>query len=222
MKKSLIIFALFFASILNIFAQKKIEVKESNENIGSGNHNALVITIYEAKINDIEKAWKKLMKDYDAKVDMGKEIFADNALVKSASTNTMDIYAKVESKKDGESVLIVAVDLGGAYMSSSAHSDQFKEIKKIVYDFAVNITKETIAEQIKNETKTLEKLQKVQEGLVKDNTDLHKDIENYKEKIAKAEKDIEKNLADQEVKKKEIETQQKVVELVTEKEKAVN
>ena len=49
------------------------------------------------------------------------------------------------------------------------------------------------------------------------NDDYHKDIEKAKQKIAEAEKNIEKNVVDQENKVKEIDTQKVVVDKVIEK-----
>ncbi len=208
---------LFIASSISSFAQK-IKVSESKENVGNGSNNALVVTIFEAKEEDVKKEWKSLMKKYNAKVDMGNEIFADNAKIKSiADNNTIDIYAKTQTKKDGEIELTVAFDLGGAYLNSSDHGSQFKEAKQIVYDFAAKMTKESIDDQLKEAEKILRKFNNQQEDLVKDKTGLEKDIENYKEKIKKAEDDIVKNKGDQENKKKEIETQSKVVEDIKKK-----
>ena len=210
---------LFISAQVN--SQKKIEVKESSENIGEGHHNSLVVNIYEASDKDVEKAWKKLMKDYKAKVSMKKVLIADDAEIKSISSNTLDIYAKAEKDKDDEVKLIVAVDMGGAFLESSMHSSEFSTFKKILYDFAVETTKEAIRGQLKDAEKEQEKLEKEQEQLAKDNENLHKDIENYKNKIAQAEMDIETNLKDQETKKKEIELQKKLVGEIAEKEKSV-
>jgi len=86
---------LFVILTITSFAQRKIKVHEENEKIGSGTNNALVATIYESNKDNIEKAWKKLMKDYGAKVNMKKEIFADDATIKDLSSNTCDLFAFV-------------------------------------------------------------------------------------------------------------------------------
>ncbi|GAB4138500.1 MAG: hypothetical protein Fur0041_13510 [Bacteroidia bacterium] len=202
---------LLFLLPLNIcFADAiKIKVEEKNENIGGGKHNALVVSIFDAKQEDIEKEWKSKMRGYDAKVSGKDEIFADNALIKAMGENTMDIYARVEKVSDNECRLIVGFDLGGAWLSSSQHSNQFKEAKKIVEDFARKLTKDAIDDKRKDEEKKLSKLKDEQSDLEKKNADLKKDIEDYKAKIAKAEEDIKKNEESQAAKKKEIEEQQK-------------
>ena len=53
--------------------------------------------------------------------------------------------------------------------------------------------------------------------MVKKNEDLHSDIENYKEKIIKAEKEIEKNYSEQDDKRIEIEKQGREVEKIIKK-----
>jgi predicted RNase H-like nuclease (RuvC/YqgF family) len=117
--------------------------------------------------------------------------------------------------------MYVAIDMGGAYLSSSNHPDKFKAMKKILYDFAKEMSEEVVKKQIKDATKVLEGFLSAQKNLEKENEGLHKDIENYKEKIKKAEDDIKTNLADQNAKKKEIEAQQKAVDALQEKLKGI-
>lgn len=209
------ILSLVFCFSLDVFSQK-ISIKERNESIGSGSHSAIVATIYEADASDIEKAWKSLMKDYDAKVTMGGEIFADNAKIKGFD-NTCDVYARVKTTSDKEREIIVAVDLGGTYLSSGSHSVQFKKIENIVYDFAVKITKEAFSDRVKEAEKAYKRLVKDQQNLVGEKEQLLKDIENYKNKITQAEQEIQNNEKLQEEKKSEIEKQGKAVEEVKDK-----
>lgn len=217
------IFTLLAAAAFSLtaFAQK-INVSESTESIGGGSNNALVVTIYEADPEAVEKAWKSLMKDKDAKVSTKDGVFADNAMIKTMGNNPIDIYAKVVKLKNNEVKLVVGFDLGGAYLTSGKHPEQYKEAKKMMYDFAVKMTKEAIAGQMKAAEKAHEKLVDQQKDLEKQQKDLEKDIEEYKAKIKKAEEDIVKNKADQEKKKQEIEAQKKVVGAIADKEKAVN
>ena len=217
---------LLLAFVAGLFATvssaQKIKVTESSENIGGGKNNALVVTIYEATPEDIEKEWKSRMKDFDAKVsskDGGH--FGDNAIIKSmAGNNTVDIYSRVEKVKDGESKLIVGFDLGGAYVSSG--KPEFAEAKRIVEEFAVKTTKEAIAGQLKAAQKVYNKLEDEHADLVEDQKKLEKDIEDYKAKIKKAEEDIVKNKDEQSKKKTEAEAQKKVVDAIAVKEKAIN
>lgn len=208
---------------------QKIKVGESNENVGGSKKNSLVVSIYDTDPADIESKWRSLMKDYRGKVSTSDGVFADNAVISVINgNNTIDVYAKTEKVKDGEVKLIVAFDLGGAYLNSSEHKDKFNEAKKIVYEFAVKTTRESIAGQRKAAEKVLEKMTDQQKDLVRDQEklasnieDYKQRIEDYKQKIKTAEENTAKNKTEQDKKKVEIETQKKVVETVAAKEKAV-
>lgn len=215
--------------ITPVSAQKiKIKVDESNERIGNGKNPALVVNIYDATPDEVESKWKSLMKDYKGKMSTSDGVFADNAVIQTINgNNTVDVYAKAEKVKDGETKLIVAFDLGGAYLSS-AMNDKLKEAKKIVNDFAVKTTKDAIAGQRKDAEKVLgnleddkKDLEKKQEKLNSNIEDYKAKIEDYNKKIKEAQDDLAKNKTDQEKKKGEVDAQKKVVEAVTAKENAV-
>ncbi len=207
---------------ISTFAQRKIKIHEEKEKIGNGTNNALVASIYESTQDDIEKAWKKLMKDYGAKVNMKKEIFADDATIKDLSLNTCDLYAFVRKISDEESEIVVGVDLGGAFLSSSEHSSKYKIMEKILKDFAIQASIDAIKEKHKSAQKILDAFSKEKEDLIKEKERLEKQIEDYKSKITDAEKNIEKNSSAQSDKEKEIENQKKVVEEIETREKAVD
>jgi hypothetical protein len=220
MKKVLsIIFALSLGT--TVYGQKKVQVSESGESFSTGNHNALSVMVYKGNKNDVEKAWKKEMKDLKGKVSMKKEIFADDCRMKQMGDNTFDVYARVEEVKDEGVKLIMAIDLGGAYMSSGTHGDQFKIMKDLVYKFGVDQNKAIIGLELKAAEKLLSDKQGELKDLEKEKEKLHKDIEDYKKKIEQAEKDIEENGKKQEDKKVEVKEQEKVVKEVDERRKAV-
>ncbi|HEU4716605.1 MAG TPA: hypothetical protein VFU15_02180 [Bacteroidia bacterium] len=197
----------------HLFADKlKITVDEKSENIGGGNHNALVVTIYDASPDDIIKEWKSKMKDYNAKVSGKDEIFADNALIKEISDNTCDVYAKTEKVSDTETKFIVGFLLGETWLSSSNNPGPYKAAEKIVKDFATKMTKDAIGDKLKAEQKKLDKLNDEQSDLEKKNKDLHDDIDTYNDKIKKAQDDIKTNEDAQTSKKAEIDAQQKAVD----------
>ena len=225
--KKILLLAIAVLCINVSFAQYKINVSEKGENLGGSNHNAFSVMIYEMEAKVVEKAWKKVMKKMGANVQMKKEMFGDDANTKEMGDNNFDIYAIVK-KADKGVELCVAIDLGGAFLSSGQHSAQAKYIKELIYKFAVEQTKEGIAGIVKEEEKTQADLEKDQKDLEKDKEKLKKDIEGYekdiedaKKSIEQAKKDIEQNGKDQGEKKKEIETQKKVVQDVIAKEKAV-
>jgi hypothetical protein len=215
---------LLVASVLAVpvFADPvKIKVEEKNEKINGGTHNCLVVTIYDATPDDIEKEWKSKMKGYDAKVSGKDEIFADNALIKDISENTCDVYAYTEKINDNETKFVVGFLLGETWLSSGNNSASYKAAEKIVKDFAVQQSKDGIAAKRKDAEKKLDDVKDDQADLEKKNKDLHDDITDYNEKIKKAEEDIKTNEAEQETKKKEVEEQQKVVDELKSRENSV-
>lgn len=203
--------ALFVA--FNSIAQDLLEVEEIKTDIADGRHNAFAINIYGADEKDIEKEWKRLMKDYDAEdVDRKKEVIADDVTIKDISPNTVDVYAKVEKEDGDKHRFIVAFNLGMTYLNSSEHSAAAKSAEKLLYEFAFEVSREALSDKLDDKKDELEDLQKDQEKLVKDKEKLQDDIEGWKKDIGKAEKDIEKNIKDQEEKKEAISNQQKEVE----------
>lgn len=220
MKKLIAVLALIFIGP-NLFSQQRIEVKETNENVGGGNHNCLVVTIYENDEDDLRKIWKSQLKKFKGKVSDKKEIFCDNALIKKFGDNTCDIYSKTVLEGEKKVKLVVAFDLGGAYLSSSEHPSKYNYARDLMYEFAISATKEGISNQLKKEAKILSKLEKDKRSLERSNERLHDDIALFEQKIERAKADVEKNITDQEDKKKEIDQQAEVVKKVESKLKAV-
>ncbi len=219
--RTLIIVVLTLFTV-SAFSQRKIKVHEEREKIANGSNNSLVVTIYDSPQEDIEKAWKKLMKDYNAKITFKKEIFADDASISDISPNNMDIYAFTRKISDDESELVVAVDLGGAFLSSSEHASKYKIMQNILYKFAVQATTEGIEGKKKDAEKILGNMVKEKENLIRENEKLASQIEDYKSKISKNESDIEKNKSLQTDKEKEIEAQQKIVDEIAARAKTVD
>jgi hypothetical protein len=219
----------FVIGLIDKGLAQKINVTESSETVGGSKKNALVVSIYNSDVPDVEAKWKSLMKEYKGKVTNTNGVFADNAVIPPVNgNNTIDVYAKAEKGKEGDVKFVAAFDLGGAYLNSVEHKDKFNEAKKIVYDFAVKATRESIAGQRKLAEKQMEKLVSQQQTLIKDNEkftsnigEYKQRIEDYKLKIKEAEDNSAKNKIEQEKKKQEIDAQKKVVDAATAKEKAV-
>lgn len=214
-------FAILFFAAFTPGDVKKVEVRESNEKIGNGSNNTLSVLIYIEDQDKVEKAWKSKLKDIGGKISTKTDIFADDCSMKAMGKNTFDVYSRTEVVK-GEGVrLIVGVDLGGAYLNSKDHSEQFKVFKNFIYDFAIEIMKNNVGDELKAQEKTLSSLESDQKSLEKDNSNLKSDIEDYKKKIQKAEEDVKKNEEAQKKKKEEIAAQAKVVESVKQKLNAI-
>ncbi|MCI5059220.1 MAG: hypothetical protein MRY83_24115 [Flavobacteriales bacterium] len=220
-QNALLIFLLFSFSMA--FAQEPIVIKvtEGTEVLGGKTNNAMTVTIYEATVKEVEKAFKAELKKNKAKVSVKKEIFGDNAAFSSLGDNTVDVYAKVVDKGDKKCDLQVAVDLGGAFMSSKEHKTKYDAFRNYLYGFAVSTTKEAIAGQTKEAEKLQGTMEKDLEKLKSEKEDLEKLIKDCEAKIEQAKKDIETNKENQTKKGKDIEKQKEVVSALQAREKAV-
>lgn len=213
MKKTLAI----VASLVAITASaQRIELKEGKESFSTGSQNAITTTIYANKMDDVQNAWKSLLKNYkNEKVKSSKnEVFGDNILIKEFGNNPVDVYTTFEeNKKDMTVKMHVAFDLGGAYLSSTSdQKDKYREAEKIIKDFAVKMTKTPLQQKVKDAEKAQSKLEDEQKSLEKDNKNLKQTISDNKDKISKAEKDISAKEVELEKKKGEVEIQKKVVD----------
>lgn len=204
--------ALHLGTLLNA---QSISTSENTEKFSTGSQNAIVTTIYENKADEVMSEWKKVLKEFKHEKisDKNNELLGDNILIKEWGNNPADFYTKFEGDKKAKTVkMSVAVDLGGAYLKSSSDNEKYKFLETMVKDFAVRVTKEPITQAIKTNEKVLGKLEDQQKDLEKDKTKLNETIEENKNKISKAERDImEKDVA-QIKKKAEVDIQKKVVE----------
>jgi len=170
---------------------QKLEVTETSCKFDKTSRPALMVEIPYTDEKTVEKEWKKLIKDYNPeKIKSRKEMFADNATIKLLSENTVDVYAKTDEKKDIVT-LFVAVDLGGAFLSSS-EGGKLQVMKGIVKDFAFELVQDVYDDKIKEQEKTVKNLAKEVESAEDNKKYLEKGIKSYEEKIEDNKSEIEK------------------------------
>lgn len=219
MKKVISILFVLFTG-LN-FAQE-VRVNEGSYSFSFGSKNAILISIPLGNKDMIEKDLRSEMKDWGGKFSSTKnEMSVTQAKSKFMGEKPFDAFSAINANKDGSIEIAVAIDLGGAFMNSKDHAEQYKAMSAKLKAFAIKASMESVAEELKEQEKVLEKLQKEQRDLEKDKKDLESDIESYKKKIAEAESKIKENEKNQETKKQEIVSQEKVVQEVDKKLKSV-
>ena len=218
--KKILITALVLCSFGG-FGQSAISVEERTVAIDGVSRNSLTVTIPGGNTDDIIKAWKKQLKDLKGKVSDKTIIFGDDCRSKEMGDNTFDIYSLVEEATENGVRLVVAFDLGGAYLSTADHPERYPAGEKIVYDFAVEQTKEVVRGEIEAATKSLDGFEKDLGGLAKDKAGFEKDIADYEKKIQEAKLAIEKNVNSQMVKQKEIDGMKAVLKDLDAKLKSV-
>ncbi len=212
---------LFFITFLTLacFVISFGQIEEAQKAMSTGVETAFSIVIPDASEKDMGKIWKSYMKPYKGKTKKSRktnEFFTDNATIPELSSNSVDVYAKM-NEVNGEVLLSVWFDLGGGFLSSETHPDKVSAAQILILQYALEVSKKATGDELKSEKKNLKKLGKELTKLEKVNTKLHQDIEMYKKKIKEAEANIKKNEAEQVNKNKEINNQKEKVEGVQKK-----
>ena len=195
---------LFFSIAFGSTAQNYAPVVEQVVPMDGVSRNSLTIIIKDAKTEDIKKAWKKQLKDLKCKVNDKTFIFGDDCKLKEMGSNTFDVYSVVEEATDQGVKLVVAFDLGGAYLSKANHPDQYQVAEKVVYDFAVEQARELVRAEIAATNAIINGFEKELSGLEKDKAGMESDIADHEKKIGELKTAIEVNLGNQANKQAEI------------------
>lgn len=197
---------------------QSINVAEQNVLFLNGQQPALVTTVYNNSMSTVMDKWKSYLKTFKnekIKADKSGEILGDNVLIKDWGNNTVDVYARFEESKADQSVkLMVAFDLGGAYLTSSTDAAKYSYAEGMIKNFAVETSKAPIADKKKEAEKILSRMESDRDSQEKNIKSLKSDIESYKDKISKAEKDIEKSESELNKKKSEIDSQRSAIQLL--------
>lgn len=202
-----------------------INVTEQNVLFLNGQHPTLVTMVYNNSMSDVMDKWKSFLKSYKnekIKADKSGEILGDNVLIKDWGNNPVDIYARFEENKADLSVkVMVAFDLGGAYLSSSGDAAKYSSAEGMIKNFAIETTKAPLADKKKEAEKALSRMESERESQEKNLKSLRSDIESYKDKISKAEKDIQQGESDLSKKKSDIDAQRTSIQLINSQIEAV-
>ena len=192
MKKLILLFCLSMLCVCYLSAQ----VVEEERSMTKGANNALIMLIPNADDKQTEKLWRKFMKSYGAKtkkVKKSEEWLSDNAEIGGVSADDVDVYATFE--QTGDDVRMVAwFDLGDSYLASMTYPDRYPAGERVLIEFENVVYEDVVKGEIKEEQNSLKKLESSLKKAKKDKNRYEREIEQAKDKIAKAEANIESNL----------------------------
>jgi len=207
-KFSIMVLLISFMVQAPLFSQ----VDEISKSMSLGVQNGFRASIPDASSKLINSVWKKYTKDYGKlkKNKKASEDYIENAMIKSVNgNNPMDIYSSIE---DG--YVTAFFDMKSGFISSKTNAAAASEAVKFMQEFAYEVQREMIRQELEKEMDQLKKFEKNLEKLKKDNAGYHKDIEDAKERIRKAEANIVTNEKDQVNAGVDIGTQKQKVETV--------
>ncbi len=209
MKKYLLVILAF--SGLSALSAQDYEEGEMTMNLGVNNGFALDLPDYDSKF--AMSTWRDYLKQFKGKtkkVKRSSELFTDDATISYLSSNTIDIYSKVD-KSGGGSELEIWFDLGGAFLSTEVHEEAAEGVGLFLDGFQKKLNVESIKMELASEEKELKSLESKLKKLHSLNERYHREIESWKEKIAANEDKIAVNIQDQADMEGAIEGQKKKV-----------
>ena len=215
MKPTKLIIFLFLLISTAVSAQ----VVEQDATMSEGVKNAFVIDLANADAKMAENVWKNYIKSFgkSKKDRKTKEWRSESIIIPSVDPSASFMLIGKFEKLNNSSRAYVWLKNSEEYLTSAAYTSEARGIKVFLEDYALEVEKAVIQEELDGEAKVLKGLEKDLEKLIKKNEGYHKDIEKAKEAILKAENAIAQNLKDQEAKRQEIQGQQGVIGEVQEK-----
>lgn len=216
MQKLILLFTLFVGSFTLVSAQ---QINEDMKSMSLGKQTGFQIDIDGADEDMTEDVWKDYIKDFGKgkRNKKAREYYAIGARVPLINgANNVDVYIRFDERVNMTTATLW-VDLGEGFVNSNEHPNEAQGAEEFLTNFYLEVKKESIGKELKDQEKVMGKMEKELRKLEKKNTGYHKDIEKAKEKIEKAEKNIEQNLIDQEDQRITIEQQKKVIEEIIER-----
>lgn len=192
------IFTLTILLLLQVIcnAQDKIKITEETRTMSKTSANCLVLSWEKASAKQVSKTWSTYAKkfkgklSYDRKID---EYFLDDSELKDMSENAVDITVKFYAKADKGVEAAFWFNLGVTYLSSKDYPERFPAADAFLQKFDSYVFADLAQQQLKDEKKKLQELEKVLKSLAKVEAGELKKIEKQKQIIAKAEAEIAKS-----------------------------
>ena len=173
-------------------AQDSLNITESVETMSQGKQNGFQIIIPKNSAKSAESLWKKFMKE-ETKTSIKKEyneMVVHNASMKSFGSDAMNVYAAF---KDSEGRAYLSAFISGAdsvFISSSRDEAKSISAKLMIRNFAIYAYKDGVSDELKEETKKMEKVEKELKGLEKDISSSEKQIKKNQREIERQKDDI--------------------------------
>lgn len=206
---------LFGCSLAFQYGSQAQDVRHQESVMSLGRQSSFYIEVDGANKKMIESSFKDFMKNY-GKVNYNsksKEFFLPGLSLPGISSR-VDVYASLVEGKN-QSTVFAWFDTGSGFVNPNDQPKETEAVKELMTNLYLFAKRRVIEEELKEEEKKLSNLEKELKKLQDKNKGFHNDIEKAKEAIAKAEKNIEENLKQQEIKHEEIKAKEKYIEKVT-------
>lgn len=210
MKKSL--FILYISLFFTLQAQEEIVVTMKDKSFTVGEVPSFVTFIPEASYVDVTKTWEKYLgQGTKEKVtfENGEFVILSKEYEKISAT-PINIYSYIK-EYDRELLLVCAIEKDGEFVSRDMDEEIYIPAKKYVRDFAVESYQEAVADQIKDEEKTLKKMEGEKNHLLNQKESTLFNINQYERNIVTKQDEITLNKMDQSNKVLQIQAQKELI-----------
>jgi uncharacterized protein YycO len=209
MKKFSLFAALLMVAFMSGWTQKAAEGTEKSP---LGTDGKCLTVELEGQQKNVEAVMENKFKKLKGKKEKGYDAFKAQ-IFSEISSNTLDIYYKVETKKDNQSKVVLFLATGyDNWLNPNEHASELNNAKKMLEGLAAEVRTYELNLAIEAQTKVVEGAVKTQADLEKDLTKLGSDLEKLQAEIEENKKSQEENKKTQEEQKKTIELEKKTLE----------
>ena len=210
MKQVLLFIALLGFSVS--MAQEEIRVVVKTKTFTFGDAPAFTVEIPQAKFEDVEKAWEKLLKSgTKAKAEKSNgEIFILGKVYEPISSDSMEIFGYVK-EYDEVAVLSACFMLNSNFISSESDEEIYYPTKKYIKDFAIEQYQNAVQDELDEENKELKKLKTELNRLVGSEEAYIKEINTWERDVLKKRDEITLNEMDQSDKVIQMQAQKELI-----------
>jgi uncharacterized protein YycO len=190
------------------WAQKAAEATEKSP---LGIDGKCLVVELEGQQKNVEAVMEAKFKKLKGSKAKGYEAFKAQVFPE-ISSNILDIYYKVETKKEIQSKVILFLSTGyDNWLNPQDHASEINNAKKMLESLAVEVRTYELNMAIDAQTKVLEGAVRTQADLEKDLSKLASDLEGLQRQVEENKKNQESNRKSQEEQKKIIENEKKTL-----------
>jgi hypothetical protein len=210
-----LLFLIVFNCTVPIFGQSRFISEPMSEGVKSG----IGVTLPGVDTKFVDNQWKSYIRKYGGKYKWnrkGSEHLNEGSTLPGVSDKPINIYAR--SQPSGNDVqFFVWIKEGDKFISSVQDTAMMQGAMQVLNHFTLEVAREKLKEDIKEEEKQLSRMESEQKKMERAKEKLEKDIEDYKNKIAKAEQDIIQSIQDQANNRASMERQQEKIDALKSK-----
>lgn len=194
---------LFSISLVLITYRLPAQITEEVREMSMGQQPAMVITLPGTSEEVVENVWKSYVKSFGAKSKYErkeKEYWAsdvDILLSGDGQSAPVALCAVTESVPEGAVRFILWLDRGQGSFISSIDKGAWQEAQKFLFGFALEVARTEVALDLERQEAELRRLESTLKKLRSDRDHYDREIENARQRIARAEENIRENQKEQ-------------------------